>query len=56
MIENLVLEHPLVPDVDAGVSAGWSRKVGPQIEGEWPHEDKRHHHVTCQRHDVRPEV
>ena len=43
---GLVLEHPLVPDVHAGIAAGIPGQTGSKVQRQGPREGDRHHHVT----------
>jgi hypothetical protein len=46
MVEQLVAEDPLIPDVDAGIATGRTREVGAEMEWERPGEDESYRYVS----------
>jgi hypothetical protein len=56
LLEDFVLEDPLVPDVDTSVTARRPGQMRIQMERKRPHECERHRHVARQRKSVRSPV
>ena len=52
MDEELVLEHPLIPHVDAGIAVRRTGQVGAEMERERPGKSERCRDVTGQNGEL----
>jgi hypothetical protein len=46
MVEQLVAEDPLIPDVDAGIASGRAGEVSGEMERERPGKDESYRYVS----------